>query len=224
MNGSNSNTSGKDVARIGYWPKHILPRVKAVLSDVLANIANLETGELKAAVVDFEGSTGTDRIDDVVMEEIARRMKVFFETGALQNLVLAPEAPSDTTKIWGQTDPITGVLVGQIKRWDSAQQKWVSTVEGLEPYTPPRTYREIKSVNAGNSTVNIDFPTMERKDYDVNIVASTWNGSGYGLPPASFPGANGYCIVNKTETQLTLAFYAVPTGGLSYEITLRNQE
>lgn len=226
MNAGNSASNGKDVANVGFWQTNVLTYVRSSVAVLLDTLSKVISGELTPAALDFAKKAGSDVLSDKQMAEIARRLIVTFENTSTGNIVLSPTPPADLTKIWGQTDPTSGVLLGQLKKWDAEQEEWVPTVEAVTPYVPPKEAGPIRvAVPAGNQTVNVPLgKDMGTKDYLLSIVATTWNGESWGLPPVSSPTTNGPYVTNKTETEVTLAWYAIPTGGLTYELWARVPE
>src|SRR6266853_5113420 len=134
LNTGNSATSGTDVASIGFWPRGILQFVQNAVSSLATTLSGILAGTLNAAALDFTPKGVSDRLSDAQMAEIARRLVVTFENISQGNILLQPDPPADLTKIWGQTDPTSGVLIGQLKKWDADQKKWIATVESLIPY------------------------------------------------------------------------------------------
>lgn len=226
MNGSNSGTSGEDVAGVGYWNKSILTGALSNLQSIVLDIGRILDGELSAAALDFVPRGYADLLSDKQMAEIARRLIVTFEDVTSGNVVLSPTPPEDLSKIWGQTDPTSGALLGQLQKWDADQGKWVPTAESPEAYAPPTESAVVRvSAAAGNSTHIVPLGLdMGRVDYFLSITPTSWNGTVFGAAPASFPSAHGWVVTNKSETEVTIAFFAVPTGGLVYEVWARNPE
>jgi len=73
---------------------------------------------------DVKKKSGSDCIDDRIMEEIARRLISFLESEDTGCCSFTPEPPNDKRKIWIQTDA-TGSIIGTIKRFDSKTGQWV---------------------------------------------------------------------------------------------------
>ena len=179
MNGSNSNTSGGNVATI-----------------------------------DFKRAEAGDKIPDDVISELARRLVATTENQEQGTIVLSPTPPGDTTKIWWQTDPLTSVPVGQPKLYDAASGQWVeNSVAGA---TIPRTRHFQVFASAGNSQQNVAFQELATTDYVAILSPTTWvNGTWQTNPNAN---TQNWLITNKLSNGFTVAFYTVPTGGLTYDV------
>lgn len=167
-----------------------------------------------------------DVISDKQMAEIARRLIGTLEDQTGGNVVLSPTPPEDLSKLWGQTDPTSGVLQGQLQKWDAEQNKWVPTAETGEVYIPPLETGLLRvTAPAGASTQTVPLGLdMERVDYFLSVTPSTWNGTVFGAAPATYPTTYGWAVSNKTESEITITFNGIPTGGLVFEVWARNPE
>lgn len=218
MNGTASNTDGSQVASIGSWPLNLQRRFLLEAGALVEQIQAIVDGTALPATVDFSLKAGDDVVSDRVMAELARRLVVTFESANQTNIVQQPTEPSDHTKLWIQTDPITGVPIGGLKKWDEGTQSWVDSSGSSANYSAPERRRIYKQVAAGASTINIDFADIKTDKYYVSFVFTTEQPNGtWAPPPASYPTAFGYFVTNKTSTQITLAFYGVPVGGLTVD-------
>lgn len=217
-NGTNSNTNGSQVANVGFWPRGTLPAVIDALEQTFVQLEALEEGTQLAGAVDFAEKGAVDKLPDATMAEICRRLVVTVEKQEPGNIIYSPEPPEDKTKAWMPTDPVTGLpLDGKLKIWDEDSTAWVySDVQG--GYTPPLK-RELKQrVAAGASTVNFPFADIKTDNYYVVVTFTTQNDDGtWNAPPGSYPAGFGYLVGNKTNTQVSIAFYGVPTGGMMVE-------
>lgn len=220
MNGAGSNTSGNAVAQISSLPKGLWSRLLGYLQLTVQQLNQVQEGTATLAVLDFIQGLDTDRIGDDTMSEIVRRLVVTLQNTAAGNgVVFSPTAPADITVVWWQTDPTTNLPVQSPQVWNSVTSAWEPIVSAApEPYVPPVTQYVLQSVVAGNSTVNVTLPTdMGTNNYFVGITPSTYINSAWAAAPSSI--ANMCWIVsNKATDQVTINFYGIPTGGLTFEI------
>lgn len=226
MNGDNSNTSGSKVANLAYWPSAILPRVVDLLGGVITSLKGLVDSKALPAAVDFSVLAGSDKIADAAMEEIARRLIVTFEKESQGNVLFQPTAPDDHTKAWWQTDAVTGLPIGRIKQWNEQQAKWVNVEQPTDVYVAPLKRNGRITAPAGTSTQNFPFQDILTSDYKVILTPTTYSTSSNSWLPApiSFPTTFGYVIVNKTNTLLSIAFFGVPTGGITWEVDVEDRK
>lgn len=227
MNGSNSNTSGSNVANIGFWPKAILPRIVNLLGGVIDSLKGIQTAEQLSASVDFSEFAGSDKLSDSVMEEIARRLVVTIEKAQPGNVLFQPAEPEDHTKAWWQTDPLTGLPVGRLKQWNATSGSWVvvDTAAG-DVYVPPKRRNGLMASPAGNSTQNLPFADIATTDYTVTLTPTTFSGASntWAPPPATFPNPFGFVVVNKTSNSVSIAFFGIPTGGITWEVDVQDRQ
>ena len=188
MNGFDSNTSGANVAMIGFAPK----------------------GD-------------NDVLSDVVVAETARRLIVTIENTEQGDIVRSATAPEDKTKVWIQIDPVTGVPIGQYKTWDEASKSWKSAAT-VAPYVPPKTRTGSIESPIGQSTVNFEFEDIGTNNYQVSLAPTTFRDGSWAAPPASFPTTFGWVISYKAATVVTVAFFGVPAGGITWEIDLTERK
>lgn len=171
---------------------------------------------------DYMARSGTDQIPDTVMAEVARRLTGTIESNELSNVVFSTTEPEDKTKVWWQTDPVTGVPVGQPKIWSEADSQWIDAATGVAPYVPPKeVYIGIDQV-AGDATRNVTIPDMGREDYFVDVEVNTYYAASWNSPSVNMDDF-GWQITNKTATQITFMFFNVPTGGLHFDLRIRNR-
>lgn len=218
--GSNSNTSGASVGNIGFLPRAVFERVVDFLTGILGDMRKVISGDATLGTVDFAQKGGTDAISDSVMEEIARRLVVTIESKTDGNVVFSTEPPEDKSKVWWQTDPTTGIPIGSPKTWNSALGQWVEiTAPGAQaPVAKKRT--GTLYFPAGNGSQNFNFSDIETVDYEVNVTPTTFLNGVWQPAPGAFPTHFGWTIVNKTNSQVTIAIYGAPVGGLNFEIDI----
>lgn len=172
------------------------------------------TSGANVAAIDFARKSGSDAIADVHLDEIARRLVITFEEATQGNVVFSPTPPDDKTKAWWQTDPVTGIPLGQPRIYDSTQSAWVA-IDVTNTYTPPAKRYLKERVVAGASTVLFQFDDILTENYEVSLEWTTQNADGtWAAAPATYPAQFGYIIAARTNTFLTVNAYAVPTGGL----------
>lgn len=227
MNGSNSNTSGANVANVGFWPKAILPALVNLLGGVINSLKGIQTAEQLPASVDFAALSGSDKLSDAVMEEIARRLVVTIEKAQPGNVLFQPTAPDDHTKAWWQTDPLTGLPIGRLKQWSAATGTWaVVDTAATDVYVPPKRRNGLMASPAGNSTQNLPFEDIGTDDYTVTLTPTTYSGSSRTwLPaPTTFPNPFGFVVVNKTSNLVSIAFFGIPTGGITWEVDVQDRQ
>lgn len=226
MNGSNSNTSGANVANVGFWPKAVLPAVVNLLGGIVASLKGLQAGQQLPASVDFSSFEGSDKLTDGVMEEIARRLVVTIEKEQAGNVLFQPLAPDDHTKAWWQTDPITNLPVGRLQQWDTTQAKWVPVDTSANVYVPPKRRNGLMFSPAGASTQNLPFEDIGTDDYRITLTPTTFSGtSNTWLPaPVTFPSPFGFVVSNKTSNLVSIAFFGIPTGGITWEVDVEDRQ
>lgn len=228
MNGSNSNTSGANVPNVGYWPSAILPSVVTLLGGIINSLKGLETGQQIPGTVDFAAMAASDKITDAVMSEIARRIIVTIEKEQPGNVLFQPTEPNDHTKAWWQTDPVTNLpIAGGLKQWNDTDGKWekVDTNTGAV-YVPPKRRTGLMTSPAGNSTQNLSFADIGTSDYQVVLTPTTFSTSSQTWQPApsSFPNPFGFVVVNKTSNVISVAFFGIPTGGITWEVDVQDRQ
>lgn len=222
--GTNSNTSGANVANVGAFPKGFLAKLIVQIGNATAILAAAVKGETKLASLDFMEKAGSDCIPDLRMEEIARRLVVTFEDASQGNISFSPEPPEDKTKLWWQTDPVSNIPIGRVKRWDATTNEWVNVSTPDEPFVAPAKRSGRIFAAAGASTVNFQFESMFTADYKVTLTPTTFNGSVWLPQPGSFPSSYAFAIVNKTEALCSVAFQGMPSGGLYWEIDIEDRQ
>lgn len=172
---------------------------------------------------DYITQSGSDQVPDVVMAEVARRLVGTIESNELSNVVFSPTEPPDKTKVWWTTDPVTNVPVGQPKIWSEADNTWVNAASGVAPYVPPKeAYIGIDQVAGASATRNVTIPDMGRQDYFVDVEVNTYVAQSWNAASANMNNF-GWQINNKTATQISFSFFNVPTGGLHFDIRVRNR-
>lgn len=226
MNGSNSNTSGANVASVGFWPRAILSAVVTQLGGIMASLKGIQTGAQLPASVDFSALAGSDKLSDATMSEICRRLIVTIEKEQAGNVLFQPTAPEDHTKAWWQTDPLTNLPIGRLKQWDSQQAAWVSVDLPSDTYVPPKRRNGILASPAGTSTQNLQFQDIGTSDYKVTLTPTTFSGTSntWAPPPTTFPAPFGFVIVNKTSNLVSIAFFGIPTGGITWEVDVEDRQ
>lgn len=230
MNGTNSNTNGADVANIGFWPTRFYSIILQAIGDATKLITDARNESADVLGVDFSEKGPSDKISDDKMQEIARRLIVTREREGTGNVVFSPEAPEDHTKVWWQTDPVTGIPIGQPQVWDAEQERWVDSTS-TPGATPARERFGTLYFPPGTSTQNISFVDMLTVNYDV-IITPTTIFEGVFLPfPGSFPRDFGWVVVNRTNTMVSIAADGVPNigseeapRGLTFEVTIRERK
>lgn len=216
-----SNTNGSNVASVGYWPSGILPRIVEILGGTIKSLKGIISGDVTASAVDYAPKGGSDKVADVVMDEISRRLIVTYEKPNPGNIAYQPEAPDDHSKLWVQTDVQTGIPVGGIQRWSETSGKWVPADPAASAYTPPLQRSGFLAVTAGNSTNVFSFENIKTTDYRVTLTPTTYLGGAWNAAPANFPDGYAVVVTNKTSNELTIAVFDAPTGGLAYEIDVQ---
>jgi hypothetical protein len=189
----------------------------------MSNGSSSNTSGANVATVDFSAKGGSDLISDKSMEEVARRLEITFEqAGALENVILSATEPAeaDRDKIWFQIDPITNVLIGQAKIFDSVSGTWISPASQDTPYIPP-LHRYVTNFSpAGASTINFVFEDIKTEDYMIVLVPTTNIAGAWLIAPGSFPTHFGYTVIGKTNTTVQVAFFGVPTNGIQWEMDI----
>lgn len=216
--GSNSNTSGANVLNLGYLPSAIFKRVVDLLTGILGDAKKVLSGQATLGVVDFSAKAGSDAVSDAVMEEIARRLIVTIETKTDGNVVFSSQPPEDKSKVWWQTDPTTGIPIGSPKTWNGSAWVEITNPAVTAPVAKKRTGSLYFPAGAGSQ--NFNFDDIETVDYEVNVTPTTFLNGVWQPAPGTFPTHFGWTIINKTNTQVTIAIYGAPTGGLNFEIDI----
>lgn len=220
MNGSSSNTNGKDVGNVGFWQRGFLGKTVDFLNATAATLTRVLTGSLTVAAVDFSPTAGTDGIADSVMDEIARRLIVTLEAQTDGNVVFSVDPPDDKSKVWWQIDPVTSVPIGQPKLWNADEAAWVPISDSNQPYVPPLTRTGSLFAPEGNSTSNLDFSDIGTTDYQVTLTPTTFSNGSWGVAPTTFPTHFGWIVANKATNQITVSFYGTPAGGITFEVDI----
>ncbi len=218
-----SNTSGAEVANVGFWPRAVLPKIVDYLASLGASIKAVASGTADPATVDFSASAGSDKISDAAMAEITRRLVVTVERDNPNNVLFQPTEPDDHTKSWWKTDPVSGIPIGQPLIWSDEQGKWVSTTASQQTYVPPATRSGTIMAAAGTSTANFEFTDILTTNYSVTLTPTTFINGAWAPAPVSFPTHFGALVVNKTNTLVSVNFYGVPTGGVMWEIDITSR-
>lgn len=187
------------------------------------NGSNSNTSGDSVAVLAFSDQSGSDHIPKAITDELARRSIITLSTTDLGNTVFSPTEPQDKTKVWWKTNAITGIPEGNALVWSEADNAWVPSNTSSTPYTPPKEQFISLDAVAGASTRNITVEDMGRDDYFVQAEISTRVAGVWNSAPANTNNF-GWCVINKTATSLSLALFAVPTGGLNFNLRLRNPE
>lgn len=226
MNGGNSNTKGSNVGNVGFWARGLLPAVINSLGAVLNSLKGIQSGAVLPASVDFVGKAGSDRIADDTLDEICRRLVVTVEKQDPGNVLYQPLEPNDHTKAWWKTDPVTNLpIAGELRQWVEKSASW-ERVQNTGVYVPPKRRSGILVSPAGLSTINFAFQEIATTDY-ISTLTPTLRGTGEGswnTPPSSFPAGFGYAISNKTSNSLSVAFFGIPTGGLTWEVDIEERQ
>lgn len=230
MSATSSNTSGVNIPSIGSVPARVIPGLINYLQGIVTSLRAVADGDSNPIAADFMEQAGSDNVPDEVMREICRRLVLVVERGNESKLVQSVEAPTDHTKAWQPIDPLTSIPIGQYKIWSDTSNAWVVATPGDENvYTPPKE-RFVRAVAApGSSTVNVTFADMLTTDYHVTLTPSTWQpGGSYTFAADTLPDGFGWMITNKSNTQVTIAFYGQPNLGtdedplgLTWEVWIR---
>lgn len=216
----NTNTNGSKVTNIGFWPRGILAKIADIVVDIGNSLKGLlDDGTQLPGTVDFSEKQGSDKLGNDTMEEIARRLIVTVEKEQIGNVLFQPTPPDDHTKAWVPTDPVSGLPTdGKIRVWDSNTSAWV-LADNQPGYVAPLKRFVAKHIAAGTSTVNFEFPSIGTINYFPTVTFTTQNADNtWAAPPGSYPAGFGYLITNKTETSVSIAFFAVPAGGMNCEL------
>lgn len=226
MTGSNSNTNGSSVGNIGFWPRSILPSIIAKLESSINSLKGLLAGTVLPAAVDFSEKAKDDRIADVTMEEIARRLIVTFEKTEEGNILYQSQSPEDHTKLWAQTDPVTNFPIGRIKQWDAESGTWVDTDPSSAPFVAPLKRNGRLISPEGASTQNFQFEDIKTDDYRVILTPTTFAPASntWASSPGSLPNSWGFVVTNKTNTMCSVAFFGIPEDGLTWEIDIEDRQ
>lgn len=166
----------------------------------------------------FANAAGADKIADDIMAEVARRLIATLEAGDQGNVVFSPTEPADKTKAWWQTDPVTGIPIGQPKTWSEAQGAWVAISAAVSAYVPPAKRNGTLVSATGASTLNFNFEDIQTTDYRVTLTPTTYDGAGFDVAPATIPTTMQAIVISKSNTQVTVSFTGIPTEGLTWEI------
>lgn len=182
------------------------------------NGSNTNTSGDSVASVDSVAKKAGDCLTDGVMAEIARRLTVTLETSQSGQVVLSATAPTDTTKIWWKVDPITNIPVGNPMTYDATSSAWKEiTSQATSGFKVVRT--GTITVPAGASTQTLNFETVNTANYAAFFSPTARTGSGQWNAAPDTLTAN-WIIANQASNQLSVKFYAVPTGGLQYDYLL----
>lgn len=220
-NGSNTNTSGQSVAKIGLLPRGVLEKFRDFLGAAVRDLTLVLDDDASVAAIDYMGKAGSDKIADNAMEEIARRLIVTFEAAQAGNVVFQTTAPEDHSKVWWKTDPVSGVPIGSPLVWNAEAGAWLPVQTTASAYVPPKRRYTSVFAPAGQSQQTAkweDQGSIQTTDYTVIIMPTTFINGNWGAAPGTFPGHFGYMLVGKAETECTFAFYGTPTGGASFEV------
>jgi hypothetical protein len=180
------------------------------------NGANSNTSGDDVVDLDYNKKGVSDRVADATMEEITRRLVATIKRSEQGSVIFSPAEPSDKTKGWWQTDPQTGIPIGEVKRYDTEQAKWVSSAPSTS-YKPPREKLLTRVVAAGSSTIEIAVD-MATENYAVMPVFRS------AVAPGEYPNAMGWSITEKTASTVKFDFKGIPTGGLTLELYCRALE
>lgn len=184
------------------------------------------SGENIASRIDFRPvpSGQPQYLSAKARAEIIRDLIVAFENVVEGDVIFSPTAPDDKTKAWWQTDPVTGIPIGQPKHWSEADNEWVDIADpGTSSYTPPVERTVSKEIAVGASQVTFEFAEMGTDEYHVSIVELLKIGGDWLTPPANM---NNYAraISGKSTTSVVINFFGVPAGGLTCTLWLRAPE
>jgi hypothetical protein len=218
MNGQNANTSGAQVANIGFLRAGILDRFVTFLENLKNQLTKVVNGEADLAEVDYSVKGGSDKISDETMAEISRRLVITLEAKAQGNVVFSATPPTDHSKVWWQVDPVTGIPIGSPKVYNSTTQTWETVQPASNAYVPPRRRWVTVLAAEGQSQHTVNFATMDTTDYTVIVTPTTFISGTWQPAPDTFPTHFGYVITNKGEAELTLNFFGTPEGGSNFEI------
>lgn len=216
-------TDGTQIANIGFLQRGLLEKFSAFLGTLASNITKVLNGEAVLALVDVTSKSGSDKIADSIMEEIARRLVVSFEQKTNGNVVFSATPPDDHSKVWSQIDPVTGIPIGYPKVWNSDTASWVAVVPSESSYVPPKTRHGVVFAEAGQSQQTLEFETIQTTDYKVTITPTTKVGGSWQPADDTFPTHFGWEVINKAETEITISFYGTPAGGLTFEIDIEER-
>lgn len=219
----NANTSGQDVASLGYWQR---PAVERFLATSLSNAdmaKRVLSGELDMIAFDFAPGNDKSKVPDDIAAELAMRLIGTVERAANGNLVFSTTPPDDKTKVWFQIDPTTSIPIGSAKTWNETAKAWLPITQSGSPYIPPQRRSGMIYAQAGASTANFDFPDMGTSDYIVTLTPTTFLNGSWGVAPNAFPTHFGWTVVNKANDQISVGFYGTPTGGLNFEVDLEER-
>lgn len=215
-----SNTSGSQIANIGFLQRGLLEKFSAFLGVLASNLTKVLNGEAVLALVDVTSKAGSDKIADSIMEEIARRLVVTMEAKTNGNVVFQALAPSDHSKVWSQIDPVTGIPIGYPKVWNSDTASWVAVAPVESTYVPPKTRHGTLFADQGQSQSTFKFDSIGTTDYSVIITPTTYISGSWAPAPGTFPTHFGWEVTNKGEAEVTLNFFGTPEDGINFEIDI----
>lgn len=181
------------------------------------NGANSNTSGDDVPIIDFVPKGESDSIRDERMEEIARRLIIKIARSIQGGVIFSPTEPDDKTKGWWQTDPQTGIPIGEVKRYDAKTGTWVAQVTNKGAYTPPKEKLVTRFVAAGDSTVDVAVG-FNTANYMVSVVMRATPA------PATYPTAMGWTITSKTAQSLVFDLKSMPAGGVTMEVYVRELE
>lgn len=184
------------------------------MSQVLITPTN--TSGANTAKLRFKPAGSGDRLAPHVIEELERRGYVLVESTVEGTFVISVVAPTDTTKVWIQSDQ-NGIPQGRPKVWDVATSTWVNLIPEAEPLDFKPSVAGRFFTPAGVSLQTASFPTLGTDNYRITLTPTLYTNGAWQSPPAIFPDKYGYMIVNKSDTLFTCQFYGIPTGGMSWE-------
>lgn len=223
MNGQNSNSSGSSVANVGYFPNGVLQAFVDKVGGIYNGLRKVLAGDSQIGAVDFTPALDDDKVADAVMEEIARRLVVTIEKAAEGNVVFQPTPPEDKSKVWWQTDPVSGIPLGTPKTWNASAGAWLPIAANGVQYVPPRRRNGLLQFPAGASEQNYNFTDLGTTDYIVTATPTTFINGGFAPAPGTFPSHFGMVVSGKSNNQVTIAAFGVPAGGITYEIDIEER-
>jgi hypothetical protein len=219
-----SNTSGNSVATLSNLPSGMLQSLVDELGLTLSQLQAVLAGTGTLLTLDFISQATGDQVPDAAMREIVRRMVVTLEAADQQTQVLFQSvAPTDTTKIWWPTDPLTGIPESTPKTWNGSA--WVGIVPAIPPAVTLPTRQNAKMLAAaGASQIQFQFNDMGTTKYDVSITPSLLESDGvtYAAPPSSITNL-GWMEATRATNSYTLQVFGVPTGGLTFLFSATSQ-
>lgn len=190
-------------------------------------MANSNTsGESIASRIEFRPVPDGQKqyVSNQARAEIIRDLIVAFEKLEEGDVIFSPEAPTDKSKAWWPTDPVTGIPIGQPKRWDEEENNWVDIADpGTSQYEPPVERVKTEEIEEGSSLVTYEFEDMGTDQYRVSLTPY-FKVDGVWVTPAASMNNFAFAIAGKTNTTLQVQFYGVPSTGLMVEAWLRAPE